>query len=62
MPDRNQYQLDAVMNRKGNKDVYTDGIDTEPIRVGTGREIINYILQDDPLLAGYKIVKRGRNK
>lgn len=53
-----QYQLDAIVNRKGNPDVHTDGIDTEPIKVGNGLEIINYILKDDLDLADWKLTKR----
>ncbi len=60
MTTKKQYQLDSVMNHGGNEDVYNLKIDTEPIRTGSGREIINYILKDDPDLDGYKIVKRDR--
>lgn len=54
----NEYQLDYVVNRKRNADIYTDGIDTEPITLGSGRDIIKYLLNDDLDLADWKLVKR----
>ena len=53
-----EYQLDSVVNRKGNVDIYTDGIDTEPIWLGSGRDIIKYLLKSDLDLADWKLVKR----
>lgn len=54
----NEYQLDSVLNRKRGSDIYTDGIDTEPITLGNGRDIINYLLKSDLDLADWKLVKR----
>ena len=55
-----EYQLDSVMNRKECDDIYTNGIDTEPITLGNGRDIINYLLENDLDLIDLKLVKRGR--
>jgi len=55
---KREYQLDEVTNRKDGDDIYTDGIDTEPITLRIGRDIINYLLKNDLDLSDWKLVKR----
>ncbi len=57
---KNEYQLDSIVNRKNHTDIYTDGIDTEPITLGSGRDIIKYILDFDPNMDDWKLVKKSR--
>jgi len=58
MAPKQEYQLDVVMNREDPDNLYTDTIDTEPITLGSGRDIINYLLKNDLDLSGLKLIKR----
>jgi len=40
-----------------NADPANNLIDTEPVACGSARSIIKYLLTNDPLLKGYKLVK-----
>ena len=57
-----EYELSEIIDMD---DFYTDNqypenIDSVPLSLGTGREIIKYILSNDIDLSDWKLVKRGR--